>query len=92
MFSERQDLEASYILQNDKTIFTPAQDAQSVDHGGVRVCSHYTVWVDGAAADLNHPGQILQVHLVDSTNVRRNHVHILKCFRTPLFWEQNEKC
>ena len=39
--------------------FTPAQDAQAVDHGGVRVGSHHTVRVDETVADLDHSGQIL---------------------------------
>jgi len=70
--------------------FTPAEDAQAVDHGGVRVGSHHAVGVDQTVADLHHPGQILQIHLVDCTDVRRNHVHVLKCFWTPLFGKHNK--
>lgn len=63
-----------------KKSFTPAKDAQAVDHGGVRVGSHHAVRVDETVADLHHSGQILQVHLVDCADVRRNHIHVLECF------------
>lgn len=70
--------------------FTPSQDAQAIDHGGVWVGSHHTVGVDEAVADLDDPGQVLQIHLVDRTDVRRNHVHILKSFWTPLLVDRQD--
>lgn len=70
------------------SVLTPAEDAQAVDHGGVRVGSHHTVGVDEALADLHHSGQVLQVDLVDGTHLRRNHVHVLESLRAPLFdWQ-----
>lgn len=74
-----------------KKCFTPAQDAQAVDHSSVRVCSHHAVRVDEAIAELDHSGQILQVHLVDCADLWRNHVHILKSFRTPLLDRHTRK-
>ena len=61
-------------------LFTPAQDAQAVDHGGVRIGSHDAVGVDVTVAELDHSGQILHIHLVDRANVRGNDVHILEGF------------
>lgn len=57
---------------------TPAQDAQAVDHGGVGVGSHHAVGVHEAVSHLDHPGQMLKIHLMDRTDVRRNHVHVFK--------------
>lgn len=67
---------------------TPAQDAQAIDHGGVWVGSHHTVGVDETVAELDDSGQILQIHLVDRTDIRRNHVHIPKCLWTPLLGKE----
>lgn len=60
------------------SVLTPAKDAQSVDHGGMGISSNHTVRVDEALADLHHPGQVLQVDLVDGTHLWRNHVHVLE--------------
>ena len=41
----------------------PADHAQTVDHGGVTVCAHYTVGVQQAVLVETNPGQVFQVHL-----------------------------
>lgn len=73
------------VNSEKKKGLTPAQDPQAVDHGGVGVGSHHAVGVNEAVSHLDHSGQMLKIHLMDRTNVWRNHVHIFKSIWAPLF-------
>ena len=53
----------------------PAEDAEAVDHGGVRVGAEQGVGVRLAVFGReHHPGQVLQVDLVADPGVRRDHL------------------
>ncbi len=55
---------------------TPAEDAEAVDHGGMRVGAHAAVGVGGQLAvlfpELDHRRQVLEVHLVHDAGPRRH--------------------
>ena len=65
----------------------PAEDAQPIDHGRVRIGSHQRIGISGQApvgcAVADHAGQIFEVHLVADTDVRRDHCEILKSVLSP---------
>lgn len=47
-------------------VLTPTKDPKAINHGGVGVCAHQTVWVEKAFMAKHHPGKVLQVHLMDN--------------------------
>ena len=65
----------------------PAQHAESVDHGGVRIRSehrirkHIRVPVDLALH--HHARQMLQIHLMHDTGVRRHDLEVVERFLAP---------
>ncbi|KAG7230878.1 hypothetical protein INR49_024905 [Caranx melampygus] len=61
-------LKPTYRERDNGKYHHQPQDAQAVDHGGVRVGPHHTVREDETIADLDDSGQILQIDLVDCTN------------------------
>jgi hypothetical protein len=65
----------------------PAQHAQAVDHGGVRVGAHQAVRVGQhlavALGGEDHPGQVLDVHLVDDAGVGRHHREVAEGVLAP---------
>lgn len=63
---------------------TPAQDAQTIDHGGVRVGAHQTVRIQEPILVKHHAGQVLQVDLVNDSWTRRNNSHVSEGFGAPL--------
>ena len=54
----------------------PADHADTVDHGGVRIGAHHGVGVSHAIAAEHHPRQVLQVDLVHDAGVGRHHAEI----------------
>ncbi len=56
----------------------PAEDAEAVDHGGVRVGADQGVRVGLAAADHDRAGQVLDVHLVDDAGARRDDLELVE--------------
>ena len=65
----------------------PAQHAESVDHGGMRVGADKRVGIGGALsaffAHKNHARQILEVHLVHDAGVRRHDGKIAEARLSP---------
>jgi len=73
-------------------LLTPAQYAQSVDHGGVRVGAHHAVGVHQAVGpDVDHAAQLLQVDLVHGAHLRRDHVHVAERFGAPLAGKKTQQ-
>lgn len=56
----------------------PAEDAEAVDHGGVRVGADEGVGVRLAAADHDRAGQVLDVHLVDDAGAGRDDLELVE--------------
>src|SRR5258706_596731 len=50
----------------------PGEDAQAVDHGGVRIGAHQRVGIDDALALEDPLGEVLEVHLVHDADARRD--------------------
>lgn len=46
---------------------TPAEDTQTIDHGGVRVGAHQAVRIQEPILVKHHAGQVLQVDLVNDS-------------------------
>lgn len=63
---------------------TPAQDSQSIDHGGVGVGSHQAIGVEIAIIVEHHSSQVLQVDLMNDARARRNDSHVPEGLRAPL--------
>ena len=67
--------------------YAPTQNAQAIDHGGVRIGAHERIGIHhDTVVFRTRPhrfGQILQVHLVNDTSGRRNHREIFKGFLSP---------
>ncbi len=65
----------------------PAEHADAVDHGGVRVGAEHGVREGPAGAvDLalhHHPGQVLQVHLVHDAGIGWHHLEVLERLLAP---------
>lgn len=49
------------------TMLTPTEDAQTIDHGSVRIRAHEAVRVIITIVIEYHSCQILQIHLVDDS-------------------------
>ena len=71
-------------------MLTPADDAQTVDHGRVRVCSNETVGIDETVHVEDDATETFQVHLVDDAGTRRHDQDVLQCLRSPLKVEAND--
>ncbi len=56
----------------------PAEDAEAVDHGGVRVGADEGVGVGLALADHDRAGQVLDVHLVDDAGARGDDLELVE--------------
>jgi hypothetical protein len=65
----------------------PAEHAEAVDHGGVRVGADQRVRVGHQPAVLfgieHDPGQELEVHLVDDARVRRHDLEVVEGILAP---------
>ena len=65
----------------------PAQYAQAVDHGGVRVGTEHGIRIGPLLAvhfiGHHHAGQMLQVHLVHDAGARRHHLEVGQRFLAP---------
>lgn len=66
----------------------PAEHAQTVFGGGVRVGAHAGVEVGervavGLGLAHDHLGQVFDVDLVDNASSRRHHAEVLECLLTP---------
>ena len=67
----------------------PAQHTQAIDHGGVRVGAHQRVGIRhrmatlALGADKHDARQVLQIHLVTNTRVRRHDREIFECRLSP---------
>ena len=65
----------------------PAEDAEAVDHGGVRIGADERIGEGEARAFLllaeNDAGEIFEIHLVANAGVRRDDFEILKTFLAP---------
>ena len=65
----------------------PAKDAETVDHGGVRIRADEGIREREARAFVlqaeNNPRQIFQIHLVANAGIRRDDFKILKSLLTP---------
>lgn len=73
---------SAFMMRLDRR--TPAEDAQTVDHGGVRVGAHQAVRVEEPVVVEHHPGQVLQVDLVNDPRSRRDDPHVPEGFGAPL--------
>jgi hypothetical protein len=61
----------------------PAEDAEAVLHGGVRVGAQARVGVSEAVAGHHHAGQVLDVHLVDDARAGRDHLELAERLLAP---------
>ena len=61
----------------------PAEDAEPVLHGGVRVGAHAGIRVGLAVGGHDHPGQVLDVHLVHDPGARRHHLEAVERLLAP---------
>ncbi len=65
----------------------PAQHAQAVHHGGVRIRADQRIGIGHRLAILilrpHHLGQVFQVHLVADAGARRHHAEIVERFLAP---------
>ena len=67
----------------------PAEHAQAIDGGGVRVGAHAGIKIGKSLAtvffDLGHDdlGKIFDIDLVDDARSRRYHAEVLECLLTP---------
>ena len=68
------------------TAHSPAQHAQTVDHGGMRVGSHQRIGIKGGSIIPNHFGQVFQVDLVDYSGGGRYHPEVIE--RRPAPFEE----
>ena len=49
------------------TTNTPSSDSKTVDHGGVRVCSHDRVWVEHVLSVEYDFSEVFKVYLMNNT-------------------------
>ena len=65
------------------TTDTPTSDAQTVDHGRVRVSADDRVRVEHVVAVKHHACKVLKVDLVDNTRAWRHDLKVVKSFGAP---------
>ena len=65
-------------------LLTPADNTESIDHGGVWVRPHQTVRVHKPIYIKDDATQTLQIHLVDNAGTGRHNQNVLEGLRTPL--------
>lgn len=63
---------------------TPAQNAEAIYHGSVRISSNNSVRKQESIYVLHHLRCVLQLHLMRRANVRRDDVHIAESVGAPL--------
>ena len=63
---------------------TPAQNTETIDHGGVRVSADHGVEVGHTVGVEDHAGEMLQVDLVTDTHARGNDAEVPKGTLRPL--------
>ena len=64
--------------------YAPANDAQAVDHGGVRIRAHQGIRVEGAILFQHALGEVLEVHLMHDADARRHHLERVEGLLAPL--------
>jgi len=64
--------------------YTPSDDSDTVDHGGMRIGSYQGVRKSPSVSFDHAFRQIFQVHLVANPHSRRHHRKIVKCALSPL--------
>ncbi len=66
---------------------TPAEDAERIDHGGVRIGANERIGICLHAIAVGHgadnPREVFDVYLVADAGVGRDNFEITECFRTP---------
>ena len=66
------------------TADTPADDAESIDHRGVRIGAHQTVRIIKIVLAPDAFAQVFEVHLMANADARRNHAEAIECLHAPL--------
>src|SRR5690606_34573481 len=61
----------------------PAEHAQAVDHGGVRVGADDGIGIGVAVVVEHYAGQVLDVHLVHDAGVRRHDLEVVEGLLAP---------
>ena len=69
------------------TTNSPAENSESIDHGGVRVGANQGVWISRAAAILlayeNHASKVFEIDLVHDAGIGRNDCKVMKRSLSP---------